>query len=93
MSEENFIWSVTFSANISFAFPYLLLLYAVVLCPLSVTDGWVSEIVKFSPKLKVTKYVGGKEFRCSLRRDIYEHVKGQSTAVNVRQRLSCSFDC
>ncbi|XP_054780991.1 probable helicase CHR10 isoform X2 [Prosopis cineraria] len=54
-----------------------------VLCPLSVTDGWVSEIVKFAPKLKVIKYVGGKEYRCSLRRNIHEHVKGQSTAVNA----------
>ncbi|XP_028798890.1 probable helicase CHR10 isoform X2 [Neltuma alba] len=54
-----------------------------VLCPLSVTDGWVSEIVKFSPKLKVIKYVGGKEYRCSLRRNIHEYVKGQLTTVNV----------
>lgn len=54
-----------------------------VLCPLSVTNGWVSEIVKFAPKLKVIKYVGGKEYRCSLRRNIHEHVKGQSTAVNA----------
>ncbi|KAJ6679384.1 CHROMODOMAIN-HELICASE-DNA-BINDING PROTEIN 3-RELATED-RELATED [Salix purpurea] len=49
--------------------PYL------VLCPLSVTDGWVSEIAKFTPKLKVLRYIGEKEPRRSLRKTIYEHVK------------------
>nr|XP_025659071.1 probable helicase CHR10 isoform X5 [Arachis hypogaea] len=48
-----------------------------VICPLSVTDGWVSEIVKFAPKLDVFKYVGDKEYRRDLRMKIYEHVKGQ----------------
>ncbi|KAG5231150.1 chromodomain-helicase-DNA-binding protein [Salix suchowensis] len=47
--------------------PYL------VLCPLSVTDGWVSEIAKFTPKLKVLRYIGEKEPRRSLRKTIYEH--------------------
>ncbi|XP_025606312.1 probable helicase CHR10 isoform X1 [Arachis hypogaea] len=42
-----------------------------------VTDGWVSEIVKFAPKLDVFKYVGDKEYRRELRMKIYEHVKGQ----------------
>ncbi|RYR05296.1 hypothetical protein Ahy_B06g085164 [Arachis hypogaea] len=42
-----------------------------------VTDGWVSEIVKFAPKLDVFKYVGDKEYRRDLRMKIYEHVKGQ----------------
>ncbi|KAF7844920.1 putative helicase CHR10 isoform X1 [Senna tora] len=54
----------------------------VVLCPLSVTDGWVSETVKFAPKLKVFKYVGEKEHRRSLRMKIHEHVKGKPSAVN-----------
>lgn len=54
-----------------------------VLCPLSVVDGWVSEIVKFTPKLKVFKYVGDKEYRCNLRMKIHEHVTGQSSTLNV----------
>ncbi|CAL0302911.1 unnamed protein product [Lupinus luteus] len=54
-----------------------------VICPLSVTDGWVSEIVKFAPKLEVFKYVGDKEYRRSLRKKIHDHVKGQSTTLNV----------
>ncbi|MED6198784.1 putative helicase chr10 [Stylosanthes scabra] len=50
-----------------------------VICPLSVTDGWVSEIVKFAPKLDVFKYVGDKESRRNLRMKIHEHVKGQAS--------------
>uniref|UniRef100_A0A1D1YTL9 Chromodomain-helicase-DNA-binding protein 1-like n=1 Tax=Anthurium amnicola TaxID=1678845 RepID=A0A1D1YTL9_9ARAE len=45
-----------------------------ILCPLSVTDGWASEFAKFCPVLKVLRYVGEKEFRRSLRRTLYEHV-------------------
>ncbi|TKY66305.1 Chromodomain-helicase-DNA-binding protein [Spatholobus suberectus] len=55
----------------------------VVICPLSVTDGWVSEIVKFTPKLEVFKYVGDKEYRRNLRMKIHEHVTGQSSTLNV----------
>jgi SNF2 family DNA or RNA helicase len=58
-------------------------LYAVVLCPLSVTDGWVSEIDKFTPKLKVLRYVGEKEHRRSLRKTIHEHVKESPSSSNV----------
>ncbi|KAE9617864.1 putative DNA helicase chromatin remodeling SNF2 family [Lupinus albus] len=54
-----------------------------VICPLSVTDGWVSEIVKFAPKLEVFKYVGDKEYRRSLRKKVHDHVKGQSPRLNV----------
>ncbi|XP_061367078.1 probable helicase CHR10 [Gastrolobium bilobum] len=54
-----------------------------VICPLSVTDGWVSEIVKFTPKLEVFKYVGDKEYRRNLRMKIHEHVTGQSSTLNV----------
>ncbi|KAK7256487.1 hypothetical protein RIF29_29938 [Crotalaria pallida] len=54
-----------------------------VICPLSVTDGWVSEIVKFAPKLEVFKYVGDKEYRRNLRMKLHEHVKGQSSMLNV----------
>jgi SNF2 family DNA or RNA helicase len=51
----------------------------VVICPLSVTDGWVSEIVKYAPKLEVFKYVGDKEYRRSLRMKTHEHVTRQPT--------------
>lgn len=51
-----------------------------VLCPLSVTDGWVSEMEKFAPKLKVLRYVGDKDYRRILRRTIYEHVKEESSS-------------
>ncbi|XP_057981488.1 probable helicase CHR10 isoform X2 [Malania oleifera] len=55
-----------------------------VLCPLSVTDGWVSEIANFTPKLRVLSYVGDKEHRCSLRKTVYEHVKKeQSSSADV----------
>ncbi|CAL5191787.1 unnamed protein product [Lathyrus oleraceus] len=50
-----------------------------VLCPLSVTDGWVSEIVKYAPKLEVLKYVGDKEYRRSLRMKTHEHVTRKPT--------------
>ncbi|KAG6747920.1 hypothetical protein POTOM_047811 [Populus tomentosa] len=57
--------------------PYL------VLCPLSVTDGWVSEIDKFTPKLKVLRYVGEKQHRRSLRKTIHEHVKESPSSSDV----------
>ncbi|KAL8500266.1 hypothetical protein ACS0TY_020030 [Phlomoides rotata] len=46
-----------------------------VLCPLSVTDGWVSEVANFAPKLRLLRYVGEKEHRRKLRREIHEYVK------------------
>nr|DAD18452.1 TPA_asm: hypothetical protein HUJ06_019915 [Nelumbo nucifera] len=55
-----------------------------VLCPLSVTDGWVSEIANFCPKLRVLRYVGDKEFRCSQRKTVYEHVKQQSSLLDAQ---------
>ncbi|XP_062073253.1 probable helicase CHR10 isoform X2 [Humulus lupulus] len=54
-----------------------------ILCPLSVTDGWVSEMGRFSPKLRVLRYVGDKDHRRNLRRTMYEHVKGQSSKIDV----------
>ncbi|XP_040991385.1 LOW QUALITY PROTEIN: probable helicase CHR10 [Juglans microcarpa x Juglans regia] len=53
-----------------------------IMCPLSVTDGWVSEMVKFAPNLKVLQYVGDKEHRRGLRRTICEHVRAQSSSCN-----------
>ncbi|KAJ9558024.1 hypothetical protein OSB04_012638 [Centaurea solstitialis] len=55
-----------------------------ILCPLSVTDGWVSEVAKFAPKLKVLRYVGDKQYRRALRREMYEHVEKQSSSPNVQ---------
>ncbi|KAK7373460.1 hypothetical protein VNO80_06868 [Phaseolus coccineus] len=54
-----------------------------VICPLSVTEGWALEIVKFTPRLEVFKYVGDKENRCNLRKKIHEHVTRQSSTMNV----------
>ncbi|XP_010524418.1 PREDICTED: probable helicase CHR10 isoform X2 [Tarenaya hassleriana] len=51
-----------------------------VLCPLSVTDGWVSEINRFTPKLQVLRYVGDKDHRQTLRNSMYEHVKEASSS-------------
>lgn len=48
-----------------------------VLCPLSVTDGWVSEIAKFAPCLNVLQYVGDKETRRDARRRMFEHATEQ----------------
>ncbi|KAL3649421.1 putative helicase chr10 [Castilleja foliolosa] len=45
-----------------------------VLCPLSVTDGWVSEMANFAPKLRLVRYVGEKEHRRKLRCEMHEYV-------------------
>lgn len=55
-----------------------------ILCPLSVTDGWASEVAKFAPTLKVLRYVGDKQCRRNLRRELYEHVNKQSSSPNVQ---------
>jgi hypothetical protein len=49
-----------------------------VLCPLSVTDGWVSEINRFTPNLEVLRYVGDKYCRLDMRKSMYDHVKKSS---------------
>ncbi|KAL6499433.1 putative helicase chr10 [Orobanche hederae] len=45
-----------------------------VLCPLSVTNGWVSEIANFAPNLRLIRYVGEKEHRRKLRCEMHEYV-------------------
>ncbi|KAL6547961.1 putative helicase chr10 [Orobanche hederae] len=45
-----------------------------VLCSLSVTDGWVSEIANFAPNLRLVRYVGEKEHRRKLRHEMHEYV-------------------
>ncbi|XP_019188894.1 PREDICTED: probable helicase CHR10 isoform X2 [Ipomoea nil] len=62
-----------------------------ILCPLSVTDGWKCELANFAPKLKVTHYVGEKEHRRSLRRKMYEHASKESLP-DVLQMPSLPFD-
>ncbi|CAA7050656.1 unnamed protein product [Microthlaspi erraticum] len=55
-----------------------------VLCPLSVTDGWVSEINRFTPKLEVLRYVGDKDCRRNLRKSMYEKIyKGSLLPFDV----------
>ncbi|CAI0438783.1 unnamed protein product [Linum tenue] len=54
-----------------------------VLCPLSVTDGWVLEMANFTPMLKILRYVGDKEHRRSLRMTMYQHVEEQTSSSNV----------
>jgi SNF2 family DNA or RNA helicase len=51
-----------------------------VLCPLSVTDGWLSEFSKFCPSLRLLHYVGDKVHRRDLRRTLYDHVHKASTS-------------
>ncbi|XP_020094090.1 probable helicase CHR10 isoform X4 [Ananas comosus] len=53
--------------------PFCVYILLVILCPLSVTDGWVSEFTKFCPTLKILRYVGDKGHRLGLRRAMYEH--------------------
>ncbi|KAK9148343.1 hypothetical protein Scep_007100 [Stephania cephalantha] len=58
-----------------------------ILCPLSVTDGWMSEMAKFCPELRVLGYVGDKEQRCSLRRMVFDSLKQQLSYSNARYPL------
>ncbi|KAF5193933.1 Chromatin remodeling [Thalictrum thalictroides] len=61
--------------------PYL------VLCPLSVVDGWISEVAKFCPGLRVLRYIGDKEIRRGLRRTMYENVNKQSSISHEQSDL------
>ena len=54
---------------------------AVVICPLSVTEGWALEMARFAPHLRVLRYVGNKEEREELRQKICEHVNEQQARV------------
>ncbi|XP_048428158.1 probable helicase CHR10 isoform X2 [Pyrus x bretschneideri] len=60
-----------------------------VLCPLSVTDGWITEMDTFAPKLKALRYIGDKENRRILRRTIYKHINEQTSSSD---ELSLPFD-
>ncbi|KAI3738637.1 hypothetical protein L2E82_28684 [Cichorium intybus] len=52
--------------------------FLMILCPLSVTDGWVSEVNQFAPKLTVLRYVGDKQCRRTLK-----HVQKQSSSSHT----------
>lgn len=58
-----------------------------VLCPLSVTDGWATEFSKFCPRLRVLSYVGDKERRMQMRKSIFEHVSQQTSRSDHDQPL------
>ncbi|KAF0932789.1 hypothetical protein E2562_012125 [Oryza meyeriana var. granulata] len=60
-----------------------------VLCPLSVTGGWLSEFTKFCPSLRVIRYVGDKMHRRHLRRMMFEHVQNSSLSSDSNE---LSFD-
>ncbi|KAI3763575.1 hypothetical protein L2E82_13517 [Cichorium intybus] len=65
--------------------------FLMILCPLNVTDGWVSEVKQFAPKLTVLRYVGDKQCRRTLK-----HVQKQSssshTLKNAKQKLQQTPD-
>lgn len=62
------------------------------MCPLSVTDGWMSEFNKFCSTLRVLLYVGDKKHRRNLRNSMHETLQRQSASSNVAQYfISSSF--
>lgn len=59
-----------------------------VLCPLSVTDGWVTEINRFTPNLQLLRYVGDKYCRRDMRKSIYDHHVNKSSKVTFQIIIS-----
>ncbi|KAI5058773.1 hypothetical protein GOP47_0026943 [Adiantum capillus-veneris] len=49
-----------------------------VLCPLSVIDGWSTEFVQRAPKLQVLRYIGNKEERALLSKKVCDFINSQS---------------
>lgn len=45
-----------------------------VISPLSVTEGWASELRRFAPKLRTVRYTGDREQREGIRREISDGV-------------------
>ncbi|KAG0627932.1 hypothetical protein M758_2G239400 [Ceratodon purpureus] len=58
-----------------------------VICPLSVTEGWALEMARFAPHLRVLRYVGNKEEREELRQKICEHVNEQAPQARANPEL------
>ncbi|KAI3780962.1 hypothetical protein L2E82_10959 [Cichorium intybus] len=52
--------AISFLSYLKFSLAYTDELF-LILCPLSVTDGWVSEVNQFAPKFTVLRYVGDKQ--------------------------------
>lgn len=48
-----------------------------VLCPLSVIDGWSSEFLRHAPKLRIVRYIGNRNERASLSTEICQFVNSQ----------------
>ncbi|CAM0871274.1 unnamed protein product [Alopecurus aequalis] len=63
-----------------------------VLCPLSVTDGWLSEFGKFCPTLKVIRYVGDKPHRRNLRRMMHDGVSASASNELPFDVILTSYD-
>lgn len=87
--------SIYFYCHYKITWTYLIWYYifpAVIICPLSVTDGWVSEFANFCTTLKVLRYVGEKELRRGLRRTVYEHVMQQPSSSDASSEpFLCGF--
>lgn len=58
-----------------------------VICPLSVTEGWALEMARFAPDLRVLRYVGNKEEREGLRQKVCEHVNEQAPQARANPEL------
>jgi hypothetical protein len=58
-----------------------------VLSPLSVTEGWVSELKRFAPKLRTVRYTGDREQRESIRRKIADGVNALPADTRADPRL------
>lgn len=54
-----------------------------VICPLSVTEGWALETARFAPHLRVLRYVGNKEEREGFRQRVSGYVNVQAPAARV----------
>ncbi|XP_020519289.1 probable helicase CHR10 isoform X3 [Amborella trichopoda] len=62
----------------------------VVLCPLSVTDSWISEFTNFSPNLRILRYVGDQGDRRGLRKMMFDQMS-QHPTIN-HERCTLPFD-
>lgn len=82
---------IVFIIIIKFLIILLPLINAVVMCPLSVTDGWMSEFSKFCSTLRVILYVGDKKHRHNLRNSMHETLQRQSSSSNVAKYFISSF--
>ncbi|ERN00149.1 hypothetical protein AMTR_s00111p00031560 [Amborella trichopoda] len=61
-----------------------------VLCPLSVTDSWISEFTNFSPNLRILRYVGDQGDRRGLRKMMFDQMS-QHPTIN-HERCTLPFD-